>query len=215
MAKRFKKRGDEDDIYNEEDWDKTETRRVIKGRWKMYMPFVVLGTLLLGIVFAAVFFIFSPRIGEVIKDREKDGTTSFSDRATAFKVLTFMEERKVSEAITLAESIVDRQIPGIERNIAMQIQQKPEEVRRNLDAYICNWINIAHAAETQGAGARRKGVPSDLTSETMVMFLCDYADYRARNFIPPPREVNDEMLGRVFLLAAHEKKTRLAKRAEK
>jgi len=208
----WKKNSDDDDIYNEEDWDKREVVQRRKARVMAYLPIAVFGVMLLAIVFAAVFFIFTPSSDEVIRTGKGQGSTSFADRATAFKVLTLMEERRVSEAITLAESIADRMIPGIDRDISLQMSKKPEDVRRCFDAYICSWINIAHAAETQTAGGKRKGFPSDSTSETMVMFLSDYADYRARNFMPAPREVSDDLLSRVFLQSAQEKINRLAKR---
>ena len=58
---------------------------------------------------------------------------------------------------------------------------------------------------------KRAGYPSAKTPEVVVLFLCDYANYRARNFSPAPREINDELLARIFLQSVDEKQRRLAR----
>ncbi|MCL1887919.1 MAG: hypothetical protein FWF96_03500, partial [Kiritimatiellaeota bacterium] len=100
-------------------------------------------------------------------------------------------------------------ISGSDRDLATQIQRAPDQVRERLHAFICSWISLQHV-NSLGALATKMGgaFPSATTPETVILFLCDYADYRARNFMPAPHEISDEHLSRVFLLAAQEKRRR-------
>jgi len=206
--------GDDDDRLDD-DWNKAERHRKRRAWLVLYLPYAVFILVLLGIVFGAVYFVFSPRTtDERRKKMEMENSSSFTDRATAFKILELLESHRIAEAIALAETIADN-VPGLERNIAVQITQRQAEVRRWLEMHICVWINIEHAAATQTTLSRRAGYPSASTPDVVVFFLCDFANYRARNFALPPREINDELLSRIFLQAADEKYRRLEARGEK
>jgi len=211
MASHHKRRGSRrnDDDRMDEDWDKSERHRKRRVWIVLYLPYAVFVLVLLGIVFGAVYYVFSPRTeDERRKKMEMENSSSFTDRGTAFKILELLESHRLAEAIAVAETIAEK-VPGLERNIAHQITQRQAEVRRWLETYICVWINIEHAAATQNTTGRRAGYPSAATPDVVVFFLCDFANYRARNFALPPREINDELLSRIFLQAADEKYRRL------
>jgi len=211
---RSRRRGDDDDRLDD-DWNKSERHRKRRAWLVLYLPYAVFVVILLGIVFGAVYYVFSPRSeDERRKKMEQDNSSSFTDRATAFKILELLESHRLTEAIALAETIAEK-VPGLERNVAQQITQRQSEARRWLETYICVWINIEHAAATQTTMERRAGYPSVSTPDVVVFFLCDFANYRARNFALPPREINDDLLCRIFLLAANEKYRRLEARGEK
>jgi len=142
------------------------------------------------------------------KARSQENQSTFSDRATAFKVLELMDANRISEAVTLAETIADK-LPRSERALVDQITKTPGETRAMIESYICNWITVEYATATQTSVSRRVGFPSPSTPDIVVNFLCDYADYRARSFRPAPRDISEELLGRIFLLSAAEKGRRL------
>lgn len=210
------RRSDEDERdHDEDEWDRTDKHHRRHVRFAAYLPYAVFILLFLGIVFGVVYLFFTPDSADQRKRQmAKENSSSFTDRATALKILELMEARRDSEAATLAESIAEK-VPGIDRDIAHQINQRPGELRRWLETYINSWINIEHAAATQTTLSRRAGYPAASTPEVVVLFLCDYANYRARNFAPAPREINDDLLGRIFLQAADEKYRRLAAQGEK
>jgi len=211
------RRHEEEDEHDrfEEEWERSDKHRRRHARFVVYLPYVVFTLIFIGIVFGAVYLFLTPQSeADRKRDMAKENTSSFTDRATAFKVLELMEAYRLSEAIALAETIAER-IPGLERDVAHQITQKQGEVRRWLETYICTWINIEYATATQTTMEKRAGYPTSRTPEVVVFFLCDYANYRARNFAPAPREINDELLSRIFLQSADEKYRRLAARGEK
>lgn len=195
----MKKDIDED----KDDWDlyDEEHRRAKASRLAVILPLAI-AIVACG---AVIFLVFKPPSGAASeKARIQENQSSFADRATAFKVLEFMELNRFAEAITLAETIGDK-LPLSGLDIADQITKAPAETRVLIESYICNWIAIEHATATQSAVARRIGFPSPSTPDLVVNFLCDYADYRARGFRPLPRDANEELLSRIFLLSASEK----------
>lgn len=201
---------DDDDHFDEDNWDKMDQvqRRNLRvtSRTKIILPIAIALVLIL----AAVYFIFSPPSDTTLaKVRTREEQNSLADRATAFKVLELMEYNRISEAITLAETLADR-LSNAERDIATQITKTPDEIRTRLESFICQWIAIEHNNATQSTVTKRIGFPSASTPDAVILLLCDYADYRARTFAAAPREISDELLSRIFLLAADEKYRRAA-----
>ena len=180
-------------------------RRSLVSRLAFILP-VLIAFVVCGVI---AWLVFKPSFGaHAGKGRNQENQSTFTDRVTAFKILQLMEGNRTSEAITLAETIVDK-LPYAEQSIANQIMKTPGDARARFESYICNWITIENSAATQSTVTKRVGFPSPSTPDNMVNFICEYADYRARSFRPPPREVNEELLGRIFLLSAAEKARRL------
>ena len=196
---------DDDDEILEDGWDKSDKVLRHRHRFAAYLPYMVFTLVLLAVIMTTVYFIFNPpSASERDKKSKQENTNSLADRATAFKILEFIESRRTTEAIMLAETIADK-IQNMERDIPNFVMKKPDDFCRLLESYIYNWISFEYAAATQSTFGLQSGYPSDITPDAVVFFLCNFADYRARKFIPPVREINEEILGRIFLQAASEK----------
>ena len=201
------------DNENYDEWDKHDRshrrHRRFASRFAVVLPVIIT----LAVCGGVGWFVFKPTLGNsgAASNGNGNGTPqaqdAFTDRAAAFKVLELMEANRVSEAITWAEGISSGFF-NPDQDIAAHISKHGGETRARLEGFICNWILMEHAGATQSTFARQRGWPNPSTTDAMVNFLCNYADYRARGFTPPPREINEEAISRILLVAAMEKHRR-------
>lgn len=196
----------DDEMYDA--WDR-DTKRVFDRQSSRFLRGPIFVLIAVGVVTAIIAFRQPARKPAFVATmQQQKAMYNLADRKTALTLLELMEANRLEEALEIASGFATT-FSETERDLPRQLQDNPGDACRKLEDYICTWIAMENTVATSGSIANaRTGFPSAETSDNIVLFLCDYADYRTRNFSPASTTIHPEVLARIFMKSAQEKERR-------